>query len=358
MNLRKLILSLTVALGLAAPALAQTTQTQATVARVTGAATVTLPDGSTTPLTAGMKVAQGSTITTGADGDVYLESHAGYVTSIKHDSVVAVDEISVTTEGGQVKEERTMLDLKSGNLVAKLDPKKKAVNNYQVRTPKGVAAARGTVFTVMFRGEKYSVAVVNGSVSIAPVNNYLGRGDGRIAGGTDFASTVSAGQILTEGGTGNLQRETGLFRDFLTDARANTETDTRELLATAVATVALAAQNNIGGTTAAEAQAVAKAVFAVAPGVAAQAAAIINKSGGDTSSSNPVIQAIRSEVPAAQQGSFDTSATSGTFTTTTTTTTKNSLSLLEEGITKTTTTTTTVTTPQPIDPSTISRSNE
>jgi len=354
MNLRKLILSLTVALGLAAPALAQTTQTQATVARVTGAATVTLPDGSTTPLTAGMKVAQGSTITTGADGDVYLESHAGYVTSIKHDSVVAVDEISVTTEGGQVKEERTMLDLKSGNLVAKLDPKKKAVNNYQVRTPKGVAAARGTVFTVMFRGRSYAVAVVNGEVSIAPTQTYRLDSVLRSVVGTQTSvSTVTAGKILTDGGTGNIQTNT-----FSINNAARTEIDTRELLAAAVATVALAAQNNIGGTTAAEAQAVAKAVFAVAPGVAAQTAAIIKQSSGDTSSTNPVIQAIRSEVPAAQQGSFDTSATSGTFTTTTTTTTKNSLSLLEEGITKTTTTTTTVTTPQPIDPSTISRSNE
>ncbi|MBL9218113.1 MAG: FecR domain-containing protein [Opitutaceae bacterium] len=345
MKTRKLTLLLAALVGLATSALAQTTQTQATVARVTGAATVTLPDGSTTPLTAGMKVAQGSTITTGADGDVYLESHAGYVTSIKHDSVVAVDEISVITEGGQVKEERTMLDLKSGNLVAKLDPKKKAVNNYQVRTPKGVAAARGTVFTVMFRGRSYAVAVVNGEVSIAPTEAYMSDGVLQsIVGGTDSASTVTAGQILTDGGTGNIQRTPFSFYEA-----AYTEVDTRELLAAAVATVALAAQNNIGGTTAKEAADVAKAVFAVAPGVAAQAAAIINKSGGDTSSSNPVIQAIRSEVPAAQQGSFDTSATSGTFTTTTTETSFFSGA---------TTTTTTTTTPQPIDPSTISRSNE
>ena len=141
MNTRKLALTLTALLGLAVSAFAQTTQTQATVARVTGTATVTQADGTTTALTAGMKVAQGATITTGADGDVYLESHAGYVTSIKGDSVVTVDEISVVSEGGQVKEERTMLDLKSGNLVAKLDPKKKSVNNYQVRTPKGSYSA-------------------------------------------------------------------------------------------------------------------------------------------------------------------------------------------------------------------------
>src|SRR5437879_1751994 len=147
MNTRKLVILLTALVGLAATASAQTTQTQATVARVSGSATVSMPDGSTAPLTAGMKVAQGATITTGADGDVYLESHAGYLTAIKHDSVVAVDEISVTSSGGKVTEEKTLLDLKSGNLVAKLDPTKKAVNNYQVRTPKGVAAARGTVFT-------------------------------------------------------------------------------------------------------------------------------------------------------------------------------------------------------------------
>jgi hypothetical protein len=345
MNTRKLALTLTALLGLAVSAFAQTTQTQATVARVTGTATVTQADGTTTALTAGMKVAQGATITTGADGDVYLESHAGYVTSIKGDSVVTVDEISVVSEGGQVKEERTMLDLKSGNLVAKLDPRKKSVNNYQVRTPKGVAAARGTVFTVMFRGQKYSVAVVNGTVSIAPVNNYRGRSLSQwVFGGTRSASTVTAGQILTEGGTGNIQRNI-----FSLSSAAQTEADTRQLLAAAVATVALAAQNNIGGTTAAEAQAVAKAVFAVAPGVAAQAAAIINKSGGDTSSTNPVIQAIRSEVPAAQQGAFDTSSTSGTFTTTTTTNLRGRARDI---------TTTTTTTPQPIDPSTISRSNE
>jgi hypothetical protein len=341
MNTRKLTLLFTALVGLAVSAFAQTTQTQANVARVTGSATVTLPDGSSVPLTAGMKVAQGATITTGADGDVYLETHQGYVTSIKGDSTVTVDDVSVTTENGQVKEERTMLDLKSGNLVASLDPKKKAVNNYQVRTPKGVAAARGTTFTMMFRNQKYTVAVINGAVSIAPVQEYRSSMGLTLSGATFNASTLTAGQVLTEGGTGNIQRTIGSI-----NASARTEVDTRELLAAAVATVALAAQNNIGGTTAEFAGTVAKAVFAVAPGVAAQAAAIINKSGGDTSTTNPVIQAIRNEVPTAQQGAFDASATSGTFTTTTTQTFRG------------TTTTTTTTEAQKIDPTTISRSNE
>ncbi len=341
MNLRKLILSLTVALGLAAPALAQTTQTQATVARVTGAATVTLPDGSTTPLTAGMKVAQGSTITTGADGDVYLESHAGYVTSIKHDSVVAVDEISVTTEGGQVKEERTMLDLKSGNLVAKLDPKKKAVNNYQVRTPKGVAAARGTVFTVMFRGQQYAIAVVNGVVTVTPPAS------GGIA-GSGIGIQVNAGNAMLTDQQGNDSSGpislNGLNNGMYDGAQA------RELLAAAVATITIAAQNGIGGTTAAEAAAVAQAVFTVAPAAAEQAGALIKASNDasapkDSNVAAAVMQAVTTATPAAAQAALTSGATTGTFTPSTTTTATSAPN-------------TPVTTPQPIDPSTISRSNE
>ena len=347
MNLRKLILSLTVALGLAAPALAQTTQTQATVARVTGAATVTLPDGSTTPLTAGMKVAQGSTITTGADGDVYLESHAGYVTSIKHDSVVAVDEISVTTEGGQVKEERTMLDLKSGNLVAKLDPKKKAVNNYQVRTPKGVAAARGTVFNVAYKGGTYSIAVVNGTVTILPTSGDVG-----------FSNSRMNGVQVTAGNSVNLATdiagETITSRDVTSIANMASSNissaSIRELLATAVATVTLAAQNGIGGTTAAEAAAVAKAVFTAVPSAAEQAGALIKASNDasppkDSNAAAAVMQAVTTATPTAAQAALTSGATTGTFTPSTTTTATSSPNA-------------SVTTPQPIDPSTISRSNE
>ncbi|MCW5550439.1 MAG: FecR domain-containing protein, partial [Opitutaceae bacterium] len=238
---RKLVLLLASLMLAVTTAVAQTVQTTATVARVTGTATVTLADGSTQPLTAGMKLPQGATITTGADGDVFIESHAGYVTSIKADSVVTLDEVSVVTENGQVTEERTMLDLKSGNLVAKLDPKKKAINNYQVRTPKGVAAARGTLFTMSFRGQTFQIAVVDGQVAINPVQSF---GYLRIA-EINRITTATAGSFLTDGGTGAIAPGIAGQR----------EASARELLAAAVATVALAAQNGIGGTTAAEAAA-------------------------------------------------------------------------------------------------------
>lgn len=273
--------------GLASAGLAQTVSTQATVARVTGMATVTLPDGNTVVLTAGMKVPQGATITTGIDGDVYLESHAGYVTAIKAGSVVAVEEISITTENGRVKEEKTLLDLKSGDLVAKLDPKKKAVNNYQVRTPQGVAAARGTTFTVQFRGGSFAIAVVDGAVSITQTGGapqFVGAGE---------AASVDAAGALTAGGADSAQ--------------------VAQLLALAVASVAVAAQDNIGGITMADVTAVAAAVFAAAPAAAEQAGALINQSTKGQNNS-AVVNAVRAGTPPAQQAAFNSGVSSGIVT--------------------------------------------
>ncbi len=308
---RKLVLLLASLVFAVTAAVAQTVNTHATVARVTGTATVTLADGSTVPLTAGMKLAQGATITTGADGDVYLETHTGYLSAIKADSVVTVDEVSVVTENGQVTEERTMLDLKSGNLVANLDPKKKAINNYQVRTPKGVAAARGTTFTVQYKGQTVTIAVINGRVSVAASEGYGGP-----------VQALAAAANAREIGAGNRLRTAQSLDEYLgatssADSWAEFASQSQdeaneinEILALAVATVAVAAQNGIGGTTPAEAAAVAQAVFAARPSVAAPAAAIMNQSGVTTGA---VADAVRATVPAAQQGAFDTSLQTGTF---------------------------------------------
>jgi hypothetical protein len=333
MNLRKSLVSLLVALiGLGSTALAQTQTSEATVQRVTGTATVTLADGSTAALTQGMKVPQGATITTGADGDVYLESHAGYVSSIKADSVVTVEEISVTSENGQVKEEKTLLDLKSGNLVAKLDPKKKSVNNYQVRTPKGVAAARGTVFTVQYKGGNYTIAVVNGQVLVTPPSGSWSDGS------TNRQSIeVSNGKAFTNW---NNRSPITLNLASLNSSDAGINNSLRDVLALAVATVAVAAQNGIGGTTAAEAASVAQTIMAAVPAVAEQAGALMKQSGV---SSGAVADAVRAVVPASAQGAFDSGVSTGTFTPSAATTT-------------TTTPSAPATTPQPITPENVSRS--
>lgn len=346
MKLRKFLLPLLAALsGLAATAFAQTQTTLATIAKVEGAATVTLADGTITPLTVGMKVPQGATLTTGPDGNVYLESHPGYVTAIKPGSTVLLEEISVTTTGGRVTEEKTLLDLKNGDVVAILDPKKKSVNNYQVRTAAGVAQANGTVFTVQFKGGTYTIAVVNGQVSVTPPG---GGGATPLNAGYFIALNEAAAGINLEvaqiiGGAGLAVGVAGIAGDAAgMQAAAN---EMSELMAVVVATVAVAAQNNIGGTTAAEAAQVAQAVFASVPGAAAQAAALITQSTAPGQDNSAVVAAIAAVVPASQQAAFTQSIASGTFQQTTV------------NVTTVSRTTTTVTPPTSIDAVTISRSN-
>ena len=347
MNLRKLILSLTVALGLAAPALAQSTATEATVARVTGTVTATLPDGSTVTVQEGAKLPQGATITTGDKSEAYLVSHGDTTSVITSDSVVEIAELSTTSAGGKVTEQKATLDLKSGNLVAKLNPNKKSVNNYSVRTPKGVAAARGTVFTVQYKGGTYSIAVVNGVVTVLPPTN-LGVQIYRSGVTTNAGVQVAAGQAVFADAKGSVNIPS-LFNQ-LAGGNNQTADNFRELMAVAVATVTLAAQNGIGGTTAAEAAAVTKDIITAVPVAAEQAGALIKQSNNanppkDAAAAATVLQTVTEATPAAAQGALTSGATTGTFTPSTTTT-------------ATSTPTAPTTTPQPIDPSTISRSNE
>jgi hypothetical protein len=344
MSTRKLFLLITALVGLATSAFAQSSE--ATVAKVTGTASVTLPDGTTKALTEGMKVPQGATVTTGADGDVYLETHKGYVTSIKKNSTVSVAEISVANG-----KENTILELKSGNLVAKLDPSKKAVNNYQVRTPKGVAAARGTVFTVSYNGGTYALSVVQGVVTILPTS-----ADGGVS-NSNLGVQVNAGQssvaLATEGHAGGAINTTAL-----NNSNSAAAVDIRELLAVAVATVAVAAQNNIGGTTPAEAASVAAAVFAVVPSAAEQAGAIIKQSTPAGQDNTAVVNAILAVTPESAKAAFTSGTSTGTFTPSTGTTSSDSpkSDTPKSDTGKTTTTPNDVTTPQPIDPTTVSRS--
>lgn len=141
---------------------------QAQIAKITkivgnaAAATATAPGEAATPLTPGMVVTQNTTITTGAGVEVYLEAFNGATASIKANSTVLVEKLGVN---------EAVLDLKHGSLVSQLDPAKKATNKYSVRTPKGVAAARGTVYTISvdFTGGT-NFSTLEGTVTLTPVD--------------------------------------------------------------------------------------------------------------------------------------------------------------------------------------------
>jgi hypothetical protein len=328
-------------------------------------------------VTEGARLPQGATITTGDKSEAYLVSHGDTTSVITANSVVEIAELSTTSAGGKVTEQKATLDLKSGNLVAKLNPAKKSVNQYSVRTPKGVAAARGTVFTVSYKGGNYAIAVVNGVVTVIPPSD-AGLRTGEV-GGTGMRVTSSGVGIQVKAGDAYLvgnknaanpegAKSVGrAVSDGTLDSQSGVGIDIRELLAVAVATVTVAAQNGIGGTTAAEAAAVASAVFAAVPGAAEQAGALIKasndadnakreasgtpKTAEQLKAAADALKAVTDATPAgAARDALTSGATTGTFTPNTQTTATNPGANTSQGANQ-------ATTPQPIDPNTISRSN-
>ncbi|MBI2815165.1 MAG: FecR domain-containing protein [Opitutae bacterium] len=280
MNTRKLLVSLFVGLvTLTSAAFAQTQAAAATIARFSGNVTAVLPDGSSVTVTQGMQLPQGTTLTTGDKSDAYLVTHGDTTSVVTQNSEVTVAETSITSSGGQVTKQTTTLDLKSGNLVAKLNPAKKSVNNYSVRTPKGVAAARGTVFSVTYNNQTYRITVANGTVSFTSP--------------TDGAQvSISGGQLSVDGVVTPISKQSGEGAAL-----------TKQELAIVAATVAVAAANNIGGTTSAEAQSIITTIIQAAPEAAAAIQAAVQASAPSISSA---VQTIINNNEAAKEAVKDT----------------------------------------------------
>lgn len=124
------------------------TASEAVVLKVTGDVKAALPGQAPAAAKVGDKLPQGTVIETGSNSAIDIQVFSGSTTTIQSDSKVDLSKLSLTTNNGQITKQSAELDLKLGTVVSTLDPSKKSINNYAVRTPKGVAAARGTVYTV------------------------------------------------------------------------------------------------------------------------------------------------------------------------------------------------------------------
>lgn len=171
-------------------ALAATAPNQAVVIKVTGSVQAVLPDGTSQTLRRGDKLPQGATITTTAGGELEIQPFPGTVSVIKENTTVSIERLTLDTNtAGVVTKQTAMLNLTSGNVVSTLDPNKKSINDYSVRTPRGVAAARGTVYTVSVDVQGTSVGTLTGTVTMTPVG-----------GGAPFTIDIGHGTVIT--GTG------------------------------------------------------------------------------------------------------------------------------------------------------------
>ena len=157
----RITLALIAAVVGALVASAQQAPVEAVISVVEGSATFTAP-GSTSavPAVVGQKLPEGSTVITGESSILLITSFDGIQTGLDAKSTAVIGTHSVNAEGVRT----VIIDLKAGSSVSGLDPSKRKINNYGVRTPRGVAAARGTVYVTTYNGGLVTVDTVAGTV--------------------------------------------------------------------------------------------------------------------------------------------------------------------------------------------------
>ena len=270
---------------LAASAVAQ----QAKIVKMvgTGGATIVV-NGVTAPAADQMLVPENADINTG-NVEVYLEVVSGVVATVKPNSVVHV---------GALTGPQPELELRQGRLVSQID-KKRVTGTYQVRTAKGVAAARGTSFTVEIGGSSFSITTTADVVQFtSPTAGSISIQAGMILFTPAGSTTPSAPMPLATAAASN-PAVAAIVRD-------------------AVATVSTVVQNNLGSISAETAtnlvsQVVAAAVAAIPTEAATfttQAVTAVTAAGSATAGSpDTTANAAGAVTAAAVQSAPDQAAT-------------------------------------------------
>ena len=147
-------------------ALAQMT---ARIVRITGnaqQAAITAPNGARSVAAINLSIAEGSTIETGDRVDVYVETFPGAVATIRQNSRVKLVGLRLISAGAEAGKRSAELDLERGKIISTLDASKQSITKYGIKTPRGVAAARGTVYGVSAVANGTSAFVVDGNIVI------------------------------------------------------------------------------------------------------------------------------------------------------------------------------------------------
>ncbi len=139
------------------------------VLTVSGEATIQAADGSPArPIVVGDTVTLGTRIVTAATGRVVITPFPGIKSIIAPSSNVTIEKISETkATGSNVALQQAVLNLKSGAVVSDLEKQEGVAYDYAIRTPRGVAGARGTTYTVAVAPSGVeSVIVTDGRIQI------------------------------------------------------------------------------------------------------------------------------------------------------------------------------------------------
>ncbi len=146
--------------------LLQAEPVSATAFSVTGTVEFAAPQSSSfSMLKVGQVLPVGSTVRTGDDGKAVLQATPGSAVEVGHDSILRINALAFSKEGGEVTERKARLQLTSGVVSVLVDPSTPKITDFQVQTPEGAAAARGTFYTVVVKDGKTYSTVNEGKIS-------------------------------------------------------------------------------------------------------------------------------------------------------------------------------------------------
>lgn len=130
------------------------------------------------PLTVGMRLQQGDSLDTGAQGALTVRFADGAI-AVFAPNTRAVLGASRVTPDGRIR--ATLIDLQSGSVDITATPLKSPASRFEVKTPRVVTAVRGTHFRVVAEEEISRHEVLAGAVALtgaAPVPVPLVQGEG------------------------------------------------------------------------------------------------------------------------------------------------------------------------------------
>jgi hypothetical protein len=130
-----------------------------------GKVSIVSSDGVEKPLKVGDAVPIGSTVKTGAASRTVIKTTKQSAVRIAENSQAVFTDLSNSDATPKV-----LIDLKAGSLGALIQPQAQAVMDFKIKTPSGIAAARGTMYAVSVEDGKGFVKVEHGKVDVTPLN--------------------------------------------------------------------------------------------------------------------------------------------------------------------------------------------
>ena len=127
--------------------------------------------GSFAPLQKGQELSVGSTIRTGSDGTAQIQTTPGSAIQLGNDSNLRLNALAFAKSGSTVTQREAHIQLTSGVVSALIDPSTPKITDFQVQTPDGAAAARGTYYAVMVSHGKTYVKDEQGKVAAVANSN-------------------------------------------------------------------------------------------------------------------------------------------------------------------------------------------